>query len=72
MAKPIVAQLTKASGGYPKGTELGYASEAVARKHLGDDFKIVRYTDTSEYVAPERTTDGPTTETVSESKAKKG
>lgn len=50
--KPIVIRLTKASGVYLKGAELGYASEAVARKHHGDAFTIVRHTDTSEYVPP--------------------
>jgi hypothetical protein len=63
-----VVQVTK---GPNKGAEYGYASEAVATKHLGDGgYKILRHIDTSEYVAPVRTTDGPATETA-EAKDKK-
>ena len=45
----IRVQVTK---GPNKGAEYGYASEAVARKHLGDDFTILAHVDRSEYVAP--------------------
>jgi hypothetical protein len=68
MSKPIVVQVTR---GPNKGAEYGYASEAVATKHLGDGgYKILRHTDTSAYEPPARTTDGPSTETT-EAKDKK-
>ncbi|MEJ7901903.1 MAG: hypothetical protein WKF63_08635 [Thermomicrobiales bacterium] len=53
MAKPIVVQVTKQTGDYLKGSELGFDSEAKATSTLGDGaFKIVRYQDFSEYEAP--------------------
>lgn len=56
MSKPIVVELTKATAAYPKGAELGFATEAQARQALGDDtaFRIVRYQDGTEYEAPQR------------------
>jgi hypothetical protein len=72
MAKPIRVRLTKATDDWPKGAELGYASEAQASKALGEHYAVVSHVDTSEYVAPERVTDGPSTETVDEPKGKKG
>jgi len=52
MAKPIVVQVTKQTGDYVKGAELGFDSEAKATSTLGDGaFKIVRYQD-FEYEAP--------------------
>lgn len=54
MSRPIVVQLTKATDAYPKGAELGFATEAQARKALGDDaeFKVVRYQDGGEVEQP--------------------
>lgn len=55
MTKPIVVRLTKAAAGFPKGAELGYATEAQARTVLGDDtFTVVRHQDGSAYEAPKR------------------
>ena len=46
MSNPIVAEVTKATGGYAKGAELGFENEAKARKVLGDgNFKITRQQD---------------------------
>lgn len=52
MTKPIVIELTKDSDGWAKGSELGYETESAARKLHGDNFKIVRHTDSSAYVTP--------------------
>ena len=53
MAKSIVVQVTKQTGDYLKGAELGFDSEAKATSTLGDGaFKIVRYQDFTEYEAP--------------------
>ncbi|MDQ3540652.1 MAG: hypothetical protein M3440_08195 [Chloroflexota bacterium] len=53
MVKPIVVQVTKQTGDYVKGAELGFDSEAKATSTLGDGtFKIVRHQDFSEYEAP--------------------
>jgi len=53
MAKPIVVQVTKQTGDFLKGAELGFDSEARATSTLGDGtFKVVRHQDFSEYEAP--------------------
>lgn len=71
-SKPIVVAVTKDTAEWQKGAELGYANEAAAKKALGDgNYKILRHVDSSEYVAPERVTDGPATETA-EPQNKKG
>ncbi len=63
MAKPIVVQVTKQTGDYVKGAELGFDSEAKATSTLGDGtFKIVRYQDFSEYEAPKASPRADSTE----------
>lgn len=53
MTKDIVVELTRAVGLYPKGTELGFASEAKAASVLGEGaFKVVRYQSGEAYEAP--------------------
>lgn len=54
MSRPIVVELTKATDAYPKGAELGFDTEAQARKALGEDasFKVTRYQDGGPYEAP--------------------
>ncbi len=53
MTKDIVVETTKQVGEYPKGTELGYASEAKATSVLGEGaFKVVRYQSGEAYEAP--------------------
>ncbi len=53
MAKPIVVQVTKQTGDYVKGAELGFDSEAKATSTLGDGtFKVVRHQDQTAYEAP--------------------
>jgi len=52
--KPIVIQVTRDGPEWPKGSELGYATEADAKNAHGDNYKIMRHTDSSEYVAPKR------------------
>ena len=48
MSKPIVVEVTKTGTDWPKGAELGYESEAQARKALGDGaFKVLRHQDGS-------------------------
>lgn len=59
MSKPIVVELTKDTNGYPKGAELGYDSEAKARKVLGESFKVVRYQSGDPYDAPKARQDAP-------------
>lgn len=55
MSTPIVVRLTKPVRDYPKGAELGFATEAQARKVLGDDtFTVVRHQDNTAYEAPKR------------------
>ncbi len=57
MVKPIVAQLTKAVGDYPKGAELGFDSVAKANSVLGDEsYKVVSYQDGSPWEAPTKAT----------------
>ncbi|MDQ3654011.1 MAG: hypothetical protein M3457_02880 [Chloroflexota bacterium] len=46
MTRDIVVETTKATDAWPKGTELGYASEAKATSVLGEGaFRVVRYQD---------------------------
>ncbi len=53
MSKDIVVELTRAVGTYPKGAELGFASEAKATSTLGDGaFKVVRNQDGTAIDAP--------------------
>lgn len=53
MAKPIVVELTKAANGYPKGAELGFATEAKATSVLGEgSFKVTRHQDGSPVEQP--------------------
>lgn len=56
MTKGIVVRLTKSVDGYGgKGVELGYSSEAQARKVLGDDtFTVVSYQDGSPVEQPKK------------------
>lgn len=56
MAKDIIVRLTKNVDGYgSKGAELGYSSEAQARKVLGDDtFTVVSYQDGSPLEQPKK------------------
>ena len=42
MTEPIVVRTTKQVGVYPRGTELGYRTEADAKAILGDAFEVVR------------------------------
>ena len=54
-SKPIRVQLTKAAGGYPKGAELGFESEAKAASVLGEGaFKVLGNQDGTAYDAPKR------------------
>jgi hypothetical protein len=53
MSKPIVVQVTRNTDAWPKGTELGFDSEAKATSALGEGaFKVIGYQDKSEYTAP--------------------
>ncbi len=53
MSKDIVIELTRAVGTFPKGAELGFASEAKATSTLGDGaFKVVRYQNGEAIEAP--------------------
>ena len=53
--KPIRVQLTKAVNGYPKGAELGFASEKDAASVLGEGaFKVLGHQDGSAYEAPKK------------------
>lgn len=55
MSAPIIVRLTKPVRDYPKGAEFGYASEAQARKVLGDDtFTVVRNQDNTAHEPPKR------------------
>lgn len=55
MTEPIVVETTKQTEGYPKGSELGFASVAKAESVLGEGaFKVVRNQDGSEYQAPKQ------------------
>ena len=55
MTKPIRVQLTKAVNAYPKGAELGFASEKDAASVLGEDsFKVLNHQDGSAYEAPKK------------------
>ena len=54
MTEPIVVRTTKQVGVYPRGTELGYRTEADAKAILGDDFEVVRLQDGGP--APEKPT----------------
>lgn len=46
MAKPIVVELTKANGDFPKGALLGFETESKASSTLGDgSFKVLRHQD---------------------------
>lgn len=51
MTKPIRIRLTKDSGSWEKGTELGVASEAVANR-LYPDHEVVSHVDGSTYEEP--------------------
>lgn len=54
-SKPIRVQLTKAVNAYPKGTELGFASEKDAASVLGEGaFKVLGNQDGSAYEAPKK------------------
>lgn len=53
MSKDIVVETTRGIGDYPKGTELGFASESKATSTLGDGaFKVVRNQDGTAIEAP--------------------
>ena len=53
MSKDIVVETTRVIGEWPKGTELGFASEAKATSTLGDGaFKVLRNQDGTIYDAP--------------------
>lgn len=55
--KPIVVELTKEANGFPKGAELGFASEAKATSTLGEDtFRVVRHQDMTPVDAPKAST----------------
>jgi hypothetical protein len=57
MAKPIRVQTTKATDTYPKGAELGFASEKDAASVLGEGaFKVLNHQDGSAYEAPKKAT----------------
>lgn len=51
MSKPLRIRLTKATGAWPKDTELGVASLADAER-LYPNHDVVSYTDGSPYEAP--------------------
>ena len=52
-SKPIKVRLTKDAGGFLKGAELGYATEAKATSVLGEGtFTVVSHQDGSEYEPP--------------------
>ncbi len=54
MANPIRVQLTKASGDWPKGTELGFDSEAAASKSLGEGtYKVTGTIDGGVWAEPD-------------------
>ncbi len=60
MSKDIVVQVSKQTGDYVKGAELGFASEAKATSVLGDgNFKVIGYQDKSPYEAPAARQDAP-------------
>jgi hypothetical protein len=60
---------------YPKGAELGFASEAKATSTLGEGaFKVLRHQDGTEYEAPKRATpavEAPKTRQVAADEGKK-
>ena len=57
-SKPIKVRLTKDAGGFLKGAELGYATEAKATSVLGEGtFTVVSYQDGSPYEAPKSKSD---------------
>ena len=54
-SKPIRVQLMKAAGGYPKGAELGFESEAKAASVLGEGaFKVLAYQNGEAWDAPKK------------------
>lgn len=56
MSKDIVVELTRAVGPYPKGAELGFASEAKAKQVLGEDtFKVTGLQSREPYQEPRAT-----------------
>ena len=56
-SKPIRVQTTKATDSYPKGAELGFASEKDATSVLGEGaFKVLNHQDGSSYTAPKSAT----------------
>ena len=57
--KQILVELTKAANGYPKGAELGFATEAKASSVLGDSFKVVRHQDGSPVETRKAAQDAP-------------
>lgn len=63
MSKPLRIRLTRASGSYARGAEVGVASEAIAKKHFGDGYTIVGYDDGTPYekkAKPAASEDAPT------------
>lgn len=58
-SKPLVIQLTKAVGAYPKGAELGVDKASDADKLFEGAYKITGYQDGSAYEPPAPPAEAP-------------